>query len=102
MTNTMKKIMKKIFTFTTFVVLSYPITTFAAFGGIKTLLTDFGHLVGLAIPIAFGLALLFFFYGIARFMLVANDPKAKEQGRSMMIYGVIALFVISSVWGLVK
>ena len=53
------------------------------------------------IPVAFGLAVLFFFYGVARFILASGDAKAREEGKSIMIYGVIAIAVMASIWGLV-
>lgn len=84
-----------------FIALLVPSISFAALGGIRTLLVDFGGLVKLAIPIVFGLAVLFFFWGIANYILKAGDVKAKEEGKNIMIYGVIAIFVITSIWGLV-
>jgi hypothetical protein len=79
-----------------------PSVSFAAFGGINTLLTDFKGLIKLALPITFALAILFFFYGIAIYVLRAGDEKAAKEGKSIMVYGVIALFVLSSIWGIVK
>lgn len=57
-------------------------------------------LIGLATPIVVALALLFFFYGLARYILNAADEEKKSEGRNIMIWGIIALFVMVSVWGL--
>ncbi len=46
------------------------------------------------------LALIFFFWGLAKYILSAGDEEKKTEGRNIMIYGVIALFVMVSVWGL--
>jgi short subunit fatty acids transporter len=81
--------------------LFFPTISFAALQGVNDLLTAFGKLVSLAIPTAFGLAVLFFFYGIAKYILAAGDEKGAQEGKSIMIYGVIAIFVMSSIWGLV-
>jgi hypothetical protein len=51
------------------------------------------------IPIAFSLALLYFFYGVAKYIRSAGSDK--DEGRKIMVWGVVALFVMSSVWGLV-
>ncbi len=67
-----------------------------------TLLKDFGGLITKAIPIVFALGLLFFFYGMALYIFRAGDESKAKEGKSIMIYGVIALFVMVSVWGLVK
>jgi Na+-driven multidrug efflux pump len=44
-------------------------------------------------------ALLVFFWGIVRFI---SSPSAlvKEEARKYMIWGIVALFVMTSVWGL--
>lgn len=52
------------------------------------------------IPIAFLLALLFFFWGVAKY--IWSEGTAKSEGRQIMIWGIVALFVMSSVWGLVS
>ena len=70
-------------------------------GNINTLVTSLGNIVELLIPIAFAVALLFFFWGLAQYILAAGSDEAKAQGKNMMIWGVIALFVMASVWGIV-
>ena len=53
-------------------------------------------------PVVVGLALLFFFWGLALFILNAGDEEKRSKGRSIMIWGVIAIFVILTVFGLVS
>jgi hypothetical protein len=65
------------------------------------IIVPISHAINLLIPVAFGLAILFFFYGVARYILSAGDPKNAAAGKSIMIYGVIAIAVMASVWGLV-
>ncbi len=57
--------------------------------------------VQLLIPVAFALALLLFFVGLVQFMLAAGDSGEHAKGRNLMIWGVITLFVMASIWGLV-
>jgi hypothetical protein len=82
-----------------------PAFAFAQGTGLTTIntniITPISHAVNLLIPVAFGLAVLFFFYGVALYILSAGDPAAASKGKSIMIYGVIALAVMASVWGLV-
>lgn len=47
------------------------------------------------------LGLVYFLYGVAQYILAAGDEDKKVYGRNVMIYGLIALFVMSAVWGLV-
>ncbi|MFA6006252.1 MAG: hypothetical protein WC764_00795 [Candidatus Paceibacterota bacterium] len=53
------------------------------------------------VPIMVALALIYFIYGLAEYILESGDTGKKEEGRARMIYGTIAMFVIASVWGLV-
>jgi hypothetical protein len=70
-------------------------------GNIVTLVTEFGRIVRLLGPIVFSLAIIYFFWGIAKYVLAAGDPKAAAEGRSIMIWGVIAIAVMASIYGLV-
>lgn len=52
------------------------------------------------IPVFFGLAIIYFFWGLANFIRASGDAKAQEAGRNQMIWGVIAIAVMISVYGL--
>jgi hypothetical protein len=95
------KISSSIALFTTSAFLMVPFVAMAApsFTNISELVTGIGTIVSLLIPIAFALILLFFFWGLAKYML--GDAEDKEKGKNLMIWGVIALFVAASIWGLV-
>jgi len=71
-------------------------------GNLQTLLSSIGKLVSMALPIVAGLALLAFFWGLAKYIFAADDEKKKGDGKRLMIMGVIALAVMVSVWGLVR
>ncbi len=54
------------------------------------------------IPLMFALAVAFFIWGIIQYIILGAGEEAKRtQGRSHMIWGVIALAVMLGVWGLV-
>jgi len=52
------------------------------------------------VAVAFAAALLFFFWGVAKYILASGDEDAKIQGRRIIIVGIIALFVISAIGGI--
>jgi len=54
------------------------------------------------IPLLITLAIVFFIWGVGQYMLNANDSTKREEGRKFMIWGIISLFVIVSIWGLIK
>lgn len=58
-------------------------------------------LLNLLIPILITLAVIYFFWGLANYILNAGDTEKKEEGRNIMIWGIVALFVMVSIWGLV-
>jgi K+-transporting ATPase A subunit len=68
--------------------------------GLLGILLKFSYLLGLLVPIIFGLAIIFFFYGVIKFIRSAGDSKKLEDGKQMMIYGVISIFVMASLWGI--
>jgi hypothetical protein len=67
-------------------------------GKTTDLLDALSELVEIAIPIVFALALLLFFWGVAKYILSAGTEK--DEGKKIMVWGVVALFVMSSIWGL--
>lgn len=69
-------------------------------GNLERLLRSIGRLVNIALPIVVAIALLAFFWGLARFIF--GGAEKKDEAQSMMIWGIVALFVMISVWGLVR
>ncbi len=53
------------------------------------------------IPLIIGIAVIVFIWGILQYVIATDDDKRKEA-RMVMIYGIIVLFVMVSVWGLVE
>ena len=71
--------------------------------GIKDLITAVGGLINPLIVILVGVALLVFFWGLAKFIFrVGGDEKAVEGGKRLMGWGLLALFVMLSVWGIIR
>jgi len=77
-----------------------PLVSFAALGNIEGLVGDIGRIVNLIIPILFAVALLGFFYGLV--MYIFGSEQNADQAKKTMIWGVVALAVMASIWGLVS
>lgn len=60
------------------------------------------NLLLFAVPIAVSLALLFFFWGLAQLILNAAETDKIKDAKTRMIWGLITLFVILSLGGLVS
>ncbi len=53
------------------------------------------------VPLFITLALIYFIYGVAKFVTAKEAPD-KDTARDIMIYGAIGLFAIVSIWGIVN
>ena len=71
-------------------------------GNLTVLLNSVKNLVNLALPIVVSIALLVFFWGLVQHLAKSGDKNAAEGARNTMIWGVVALFVMVSVWGLTR
>ncbi len=58
-------------------------------------------IVGAIIPLIFALAFLFFLWGVFKFMM-ASDPKSKQESQKLIWWGLVGLFVMVSVWGIIQ
>ncbi|MBP9760378.1 MAG: hypothetical protein KBD24_03350 [Candidatus Pacebacteria bacterium] len=59
-----------------------------------------GSLTGF-VAVAFGIAFVVFLWGVVTFIHKAGDDAEIAKGRQRMLWGVVGLFVIASVWGIV-
>jgi len=72
------------------------------FDNVRRLIESVRDIIDILIPLVAALALLYFFWGLAKFILNAGNEDAQKEGKNIMIWGIVALFVIVSVWGLVR
>jgi heme/copper-type cytochrome/quinol oxidase subunit 2 len=75
---------------------------FAQLGNVENIVQSIGNLVNLATPIVVGLALLAFFWGLVKFIFSADDEEARKGAKSLMIWSVVALFVMVSIVGIIN
>ena len=54
------------------------------------------------VPLIFALAIVMFVWGVVQYVINSDEEAKKEKGRQFMIWGIIALTVMVSVWGLVR
>ena len=94
--------MKKLTAYITIALAATPIFVFAQLTHAQGLIDASRGIVRTLIVLAAGVALLVFFFGLVKFITKADDEEAVKEGRRLMIWGVIALFVMISVWGIVR
>jgi len=47
-----------------------------------------------------GLALVYFLYGVSQVILNSGDEAKLTEGKKTMLWGILALFIMVSIWGL--
>ncbi len=67
--------------------------------GVTTLLSA---LINYAIGILIGVAIIAFFMGLIRYLFSAKGEDTKKGAIKLMIYGILAIAVMLSVYGLVR
>lgn len=60
------------------------------------------RIINLATPIVVAIALLAFFWGLVVYIFQSGDAEKRKKGLSIMIWGIIALFVMLSVFGIIN
>ena len=61
-----------------------------------------GGLLNSLAPLIIGIAFIYFIWGIVQYVTAGGEEDQQTKARQTMIYGIIALFVMTSVWGLVN
>ncbi|USN95075.1 MAG: hypothetical protein H6791_01465 [Candidatus Nomurabacteria bacterium] len=80
-----------------------PFLAFAQTGGTDAgdIFNTIAEIVGAIIPFLITIAIIVFIWGVIQFV-IAKDDGTKEKGRNVMISGIIGLFVILAVFGLIR
>ncbi len=96
----MKKLIYAVLAFSP--VLALAAATAPDFTGINGIVTSLKGVANGLIPLFFALAIVYFFWGLIQFLMNAGkDEKAHNAGKTHMIYGVIAIAVMLSIYGIV-
>ena len=81
-----------------------PLVSFAAINNISDAGSFIINLINnVLVPVLFALAFIVFLWGaFDTFILGAQREETKEQGKNLMLWGLIGFFVMVSIWGLVN
>ncbi len=79
-----------------------PLSALAVFNGTSDLISGFYDIVSALIIVATSVALLVFIWGLVKYISKAEDEGEKENGRRLMVNGAIALFVLFSIFGIIR
>jgi len=107
--------MKKIIRFSNLVLLGvlFSFTNVEAAAGFTCTATDMKSVAGIinwasclliktVVPFLFSLATVAFIWGVIQFYLNPENEEKRKKGKSFIVGGLIALFVMVTMWGLVN
>jgi len=96
--------MKKALFIATGSLLALPFVAFAQVNNLTDAGTVFINIINqILVPVLFALAFIVFIWGaFTTFILGAQSEETKENGKNLMLWGLIGFFVMVSVWGLVN
>ncbi|PCI29709.1 hypothetical protein COB52_02225 [Candidatus Kaiserbacteria bacterium] len=65
-------------------------------------INTFSGIINGIIPIILALAVLYFFWGLANYILKSDDSEGRSKAINTMFMGIIAIFVMVSIWGIIR
>ena len=96
----MKQILIKSAYGASLVALLSPVLAVAA--GILDSIAVVNRVLQAVVPMLITVALVVFIWGLIQYLLKVGDEAERKKGVQLMLWGVIAMFVMSSVWGIVR
>jgi membrane protease YdiL (CAAX protease family) len=92
---------KKLFSLLVVAATFSPVVVLAA-NTLQGILEVIKDMLNTIVPMLITLALIYFFWGLALYIKEAGNDADRKKAIAIMLNGVLALFVMVSVWGLVN
>ncbi|MBI5139709.1 hypothetical protein HZA26_03830 [Candidatus Nomurabacteria bacterium] len=77
-----------------------PFIAFAQTGGVVEILSSISAILSAVLPVLVSFGVVYFIWGVVQYV-IADGEEAKKAGKDRIIFGIIGLAIIISVWGLV-
>ena len=81
---------------------AYGSTALSNNAGVGSLVRLFSNVLDWAVPTLIACAVVYFLYGVLQYVIMGDDEEKKEKAKSTILYGIVGIFVMVSVYGLVK
>lgn len=79
-----------------------PLIVFAANSKIEGLIRSTANLIGTVTVVVFMLAILVFAWGIVKLIASAGSPEKIKQAKGIIWWGLIGMFVLASIAGIIS
>jgi uncharacterized membrane protein (GlpM family) len=83
-------------------VLAFAQTYTTTTSSLTGLVTSIKTLLNSIIPLFFIIAILYFFWGLVKFIMGAGDAKKVAEGKGIMIWGLVALVIMATLFGIIN
>jgi hypothetical protein len=70
--------------------------------GLLGVIKFIGQFINWVLPLIISLTVVVFVWGIFKLVLAGDSEDARKEARGYITWGIVALFVMVSVWGLVN
>lgn len=67
-----------------------------------SVVADLISFINLLVGVLGALALVIFFWGLVKFIYHSDDAHSRQEGRKSILWGLIALFVLFSLYGILQ
>lgn len=68
----------------------------------KSMIEHILGIINMLILLLGTLALIIFFIGLVRYIYEAADAKGHKEGRERIVWSLVAIFVLFSLWGIIN
>ena len=82
--------------------LTFAFSLFDAGTNFRSVVNYIIEIIKVLIPVLFILSFILFFWGLSRFILSSGSTAENEKGKSYMIWGVLALFVLLTSMAIIR
>lgn len=79
-----------------------PSISYAAPTSFKGLIDLFIYYIQAVTPIVFGFAFIAFLWGLMKYVFASGNENERENGKNIMVWGLIGLFFLTSILAIVK
>ena len=62
----------------------------------------FNVLINPLVKLIFAGAVFYFIWGVFKYIRAADDPAERIQGGKHIMYGILGIFIMISVWGIIS
>lgn len=68
----------------------------------KSIISGLIGIINMLVVVLTAFAVVIFFVGLVRYIYEAGDAKGHKEGRERIMWGLITIFILVSLWGIIN